>query len=236
MLKKLSFLTVLCTLLQISQAICSDSTQIKKPLIFVFTFGSSINEAYGSEIDYLNEKNSKYGYDKPVATNISGLNIQVSFKKFFSNYCFFRFGMGYMKKGVSMSETIYIYEDHVETNYLSLPLILGFNSTSIEDIKSDKASIYFEVGSMLNLVASDKSNNEEWRLSAESPSFSLLAGGGLRFRLSSSTALAVDYKYYNDLGASHVLKRGIYSVVPDTEFNYKFKGHIFSIGLEFSVN
>lgn len=226
----------MCALLPIKPATASDSTRIKKPLLFLLSFGSTSNKAYGTEIDYLYKKNSTYAYGEPVATNISGLSIQANFKKFFSKFCFVRFGMNYMKKGVSMSQTIYIYEDHVETNYLCFPLILGFSSTSIEGIKSDKASIYFEMGSMLNLVASDKSNNEEWKLSAENPSFSLLAGGGLRFRLSSSTALAFDYKYYSDLGASHVLKRGIYSVKPDTEFDYKFKGHIISVGLEIYVN
>ena len=180
------------------------------------------------------DKNEQF--DKTVQQkNTSGYAINFHLNKMMSNHLYFKTGLNYIKKQVDPQQNSgVVYKDHLNTHYLSLPVILGMYVLPVD---KSKFNFSIEFGSSADFKLADKSYFGPDRKSAETNfvSLALNPGACLSYAVGHKANLVLQYTYLHSITNSYVetLYWGSYTE-PIKKFIYKYNTQMVTLGVQWT--
>jgi len=162
-----------------------------------------------------------------------GFLVYAAMKHEFSNIVYFKYGLGYFQKQVNPEENSYeLYKDKLKTGYIFLPVLAGLVLSL-----NNAAGINIECGPAVNFKLVDKSSTGPDRVDFKTKPtvISAVAGAGISFHTNKKTIVSFNYQYVSDLTEAYVEYLYWSSAEPHKPFNYKYKTHTVTIGLQWEL-
>lgn len=228
-MNKFLFSAIIISFLPATKIVASDTIKVKKGLFLSISAAYTNNRVYGSMV----KRNDEFGENVKME-NREGFMVSVSLERALPGNAFYRGGLGLIKKQVNpMVNTYAVYQDELETLYLTVPLEVGVYVLD----HGKPFNIGFSIGSSANLKLSDNSITGPDRAGFKTPAFtaSLLAGANISGQISHRAKLFAQYMYIRDLTNSYVETLYWSSDEPRKDFIYKYKTNALSAGIKWLI-
>ncbi len=210
-----------------SNVIAQEPISRKKPLYLSFEGGYVANTVFGSIVNFENTNgNAPRGLHMRDG---GGITLQAGIQKYFSEYLFFKTGLQYIHRKVNPeSGTYLLYQDSLNTGYLSIPVMVGINALPVS---KSSLNLSFEFGPVFNFAAIKKSKVGPDRVgfSTYPVSISLSPGVLLSWATSPTQRILVHYSYVVDI--TNAYKEPIYP----RDYYYKYKSNVFSFVFQVTI-
>ena len=140
--------------------------------------------------------------------NRSGLGLELPRKPSFDfkvnaetyGFLFINTGLRFISKELKVSQSYWVYNDHLKSNFLQIPLSAGLKTP---DFWYHPISLFASVGLYGNLAMDDASSGE-FRIDAQN-NVGYLYSLGVEVAINESLKVVIGYSYYEDLTPSHRL-------------------------------
>jgi hypothetical protein len=206
----------------------SDSTKTKT-VSFSVGVGLTSSSVYGSMV----ARNNQFDGQSTMQNKI-GYTIRFNIEKQVGSMFFFNTGLHYTQKQVDpMVKSNSIYRDRLKTGYISIPLEIGVNLWP----QQQHANLSLLLGAFSNFCIADKSTSGPDRVGFKASGITetLAAGARLSLYQSISSKFFVQYNYCQDITNTYIETLYWTSNEPNKKFVYKYRTHIISTGLLFTL-
>lgn len=228
------YLCLTIILILTAKSVVGQSVANKDPLKIIvgISVGPSRSEAFGSLVAHQLEPYHPFhaSYGKPTITNEESISVQIHSKFAFHRFLYAKSGLGLLTKGAVIKNVSFTYPLKISSTYLTIPLVLGFNTLGF--IPGNEFSLSIEGGLSpgIAVVQDPYSPGPGGPVNdgGKTRNFVIAGhiGADLHFAITKNFFLTGNYSRYRDLNP-------VYTFPDDKDYDVFFKGYYLTAGLAF---